>query len=200
MPLRKGIFFSLLWFFRFSPLQYIRCLVNNRQLMCFPVEISRLEQISIDFLYCMSKLSRKIMTRSAIHSLFSNSSVQPEVNISDFLWSVFSISLCVQSFGSKRWIPQSNNHLGVGVDHFFRYRHKASFQSGTGIKPAPTCLDLSRRLLKGRTAFESPYSAVVTGITYPANQSISVGLEQIFSYLKSQDQQIWASFPQFTIS
>lgn len=47
----------------------------------------------------------------------------------------------------------------------FRYRLRASCQVGRGVKPFSTSLDLSRRLLQGRTALERPYSAVVTGTT-----------------------------------
>ena len=50
----------------------------------------------------------------------------------------------------------------------FRYRARASFQSGSGVKPFAVSLLLSRRLLKGRAALDTPYSAVVTGCTFVA--------------------------------
>ena len=64
--------------------------------------------------------------------------------------------------------PQCRPSFSNGTYHCpisFRYRLRASCQVGRGVKPFSTSLDLSRRLLKGRTALERPYSAVVTGRT-----------------------------------
>jgi len=41
----------------------------------------------------------------------------------------------------------------------------ASGQVGSGLKPFSSNLLLSKRELNGRTAFDNPYSSVVTGVT-----------------------------------
>ena len=64
--------------------------------------------------------------------------------------------------GNLRIVESEITHYSCAS---FRYRLTASCQVGRGVKPFSTNLDLSRRLLKGRAAFERPYSAVVTGRT-----------------------------------
>ena len=47
----------------------------------------------------------------------------------------------------------------------FKYRATASCQAGSGVNPASFSFFFSRRLFAGRAALDSPYSAVLTGIT-----------------------------------